>query len=540
MSTEQTAASPRKLSPPAAIVATAVLVFIGFSALWLLDDHRLPGGGDPARHLATTLEYADLIGDGDIGTLLEIRADGDSFFYPPLVRLVGAIPAAFGLAVEDWGTLMLNLVFVPLLAAACFLIGRLVYGPRAGVLAAIFALGTPIVLSLFHVFLLDAPLAACVGITLWALLASQRFARRRESVLAGVLLGVALLVKTVAPIFLIGPIAVMLIGGGWRQWRNIALFGVIALAIAAPYYVIHLDHLFDISNQATTTGLQQGAGTIYGGYERFSVSNLTWYGWAALNIQYFLPLLALFAIGLVASLREVRRRTHLLELLVGLATGYLLVTFALSIRDPRYTVPLVVFVAVIATGWITTTKLRWARIAGTAVLAVAVLANLAVAATDGLPTLRINENTDQFSDVVERGALTVLDDRGYVVGPPRSDPFWERLLETAEREGLETAKINVHEAPTWGTDVLGFDLTAKQHGIDGESYVDGTLERADLVINTWFSADGYWVDDQGYPPPCARVNEGTNAPVGSEAVALAVSVSRLGPDGYERWCDFLE
>ena len=36
------------------------------------------------------------------------------------------------------------------------------------------------VLSLFHVFMLDAPLAGSVAITLWALLASDRFSRRRD------------------------------------------------------------------------------------------------------------------------------------------------------------------------------------------------------------------------------------------------------------------------------------------------------------------------------------------------------------------------
>ena len=154
--------------------------------------------------------------------LFDPGATFGDFFYPPLVHLVGGIPAALGLAAQDWSTIALNLVFVPVLAAGCYGVGKLTYGPTAGLLAAVFALGTPMILSLFHTFLLDAPLAAMVAISLWAMLASDRFSRRRETALAGVLIGLAVLVKTPALLFLAGPGAVMLIGGGWRQWRNIA------------------------------------------------------------------------------------------------------------------------------------------------------------------------------------------------------------------------------------------------------------------------------------------------------------------------------
>ena len=57
------------------------------------------------------------------------------------------------------------------------------------------ALATPMVLDLFHVFMLDAPLAATVALALWAFLASDRFSKRRETVLAGALLGLAIMVS---------------------------------------------------------------------------------------------------------------------------------------------------------------------------------------------------------------------------------------------------------------------------------------------------------------------------------------------------------
>ena len=155
---------------------------------------------------------------------------------------------------------------------------------------------------------------------------------------------------------------------------------------------------------------------------RFTLDAVTWYGWIAVNNQYFVPLMALFLIGTVLALRKLRRRRHVPELLAGLAGGYLLVTLAFAIRDPRYTLPLVVFVAVLATGWITVVSRPLLRRAAVAVLGIAVALNVAVSATARLPALRLVP-PDTKVGIIDRGSLTFLDDRGYSVGVPRPDPF---------------------------------------------------------------------------------------------------------------------
>ncbi len=43
-----------------------------------------------------------------------------------------------------------NLVFVPLLAFGCYGVGRIAYGPRAGLLAGIVAPGSPMFASMMH------------------------------------------------------------------------------------------------------------------------------------------------------------------------------------------------------------------------------------------------------------------------------------------------------------------------------------------------------------------------------------------------------
>ncbi len=528
-----------RISPYAAAVALASVAFIALSAWWLLYDQRLPGGGDPGRHLSTTLGFAELLRDGDLLELLRFHGDGE-FFYPPLVRWIGAVPAALGLDVQDWGTLAVNLVFVPLLAAGCYLVGRLVYGPLAGLLAAIFALGTPMVLSLFHVFVLDAPLAAIVAISLAALLASDRFARRRESVIAGALIGVGLLVKTAAPIFLAAPIAVMLLQGGWRNWRNVALAAGVALVVAVPWHLFHLDELDNISGQAPSGLAPVGLGGD-AGYAPDLIDRLTVYGWFAINLQYFVPLLILFAIGFVTALRELRSRRHLPEILAGAVVGYFAFALGVSLRDPRYTLPLVVFVAVIATGWIATTPRPALRGAGIGLLAAAVALNVAVATTDALPTARVSAPGDEpnFGDLSQPGTFTFLDDAGYTVGPPRPESLWTRLFDEAERQGVKTAQIRVREAPRHGTDVIGFYVLAEQHGIREVTFARRPPKHPDLLVDVWWNApDEYWIQEQGLSPPCGTVPDGTTAPEGSEAVPLKVAVERRVGNRYQRWCDF--
>ncbi len=49
--------------------------------------------------------------------IVELGPVGDQFFYPPLVHMIGAVPAAFGVdSLQDSATIALNLVFVPMLA----------------------------------------------------------------------------------------------------------------------------------------------------------------------------------------------------------------------------------------------------------------------------------------------------------------------------------------------------------------------------------------------------------------------------------------
>lgn len=516
-------------------VAAAAAGFVALSLWWLAVDRRIPGGGDPGVHIETAREAARLLKDFDLGGIFDLGPYGDNFFYPPLVHLVGAVPGALGLGpAEDWATVAINLVFVPVLAASTYLAGKRIYGARAGMLAAFFALGSPVVLSLFHVFVLDAPLAAMVAATFAALIASDGFTDRRWSVVAGVLAGLALLTKTSAPLYLAGPVIVVIASGGWRQWRNLLLAGVAAVVVAGPYYAVHIDEVFDVG-QESTVGTEIGAtGTAFDRDARISFDNLTWYGWSAINEQYFVPLLLLFVTGFGFALRELRRRRHLPELLAGVVVTYLLLALVLSIRDARYIAPLVVYVAVISTGWMTVVTAAWARRAGLAVLALACAANVAASVTERAPDLRLHWPGNGYGFGNDAGAFTLLDDRGIFVGAPHADPLWHDLLASASADGVRTVTITNPEAPVWGTDPIGFFNTAAAYGIVPAEAGDPP---ADLEITTWVT-DSTYVGELGFPPACATLEEGASLYDGDPVVVHVLAQRRTPAGELERWCEF--
>jgi hypothetical protein len=233
------------------------------------------------------------------------------------------------------------------------------------------------------------------------------------------------------------------------------------------------------------------------------------------------------------------------ELLAGLAVGYLASTLALSFRDPRYTLPLLVYIAVIATGWITTIRVRRVGIAATAALALVVAVNVWSAAHLGEPRLKVNLYGDQSPNPLDPGAVTVAGDRGYTVGPPLRDDLWHRLFAAAEAEGLTSAQITLREVPLWGTDRLGFTLVAGRYGIAETTFADPALRRSsDLRINTWHTRDSYWTGEEGLPQPCGTVAEGARAgPIWSPEEGwgpeeVSVAVERRIDGSYERWCEF--
>jgi 4-amino-4-deoxy-L-arabinose transferase-like glycosyltransferase len=448
----------------------AALAFLAITVWWVAVDARVPDA-DNGKHLLSTFRMYDGLADGHLRTPLNLDTG-----YPPLAYLVGAVGVLIGGATRQSAILAENLVFVPLLVGGCYAAGRLAYDRGVGVLAALFVLAVPMVMSLFHVMMLDGPMAALVAVTIGLLMASRRFEDVRWSLLAGVACGLGLLTKQTFVLFVLGFLVVMLARGGWRHWRGLLAFAVAAAVIAAPWYV---EHLTDV--RAKTQGATAAAPPVWYGDvlypERWSLDNFTWYGWALANNILYLPLLLLVLLGLVFAVRRLivtRGSGWEPELLAGAGFSYLSISF-LRLDDPRYLMPWLVYVAVIAVAWIPALP-RPARIALAGALVAILVMNTAVQNLGIGSDARISLWGHKPNPIGE-AELVVLSPVGYTgIGEPEEDQNEVRpLLDWARARGaravaFDLASINaagLHpngmavEARGAGLEVAGYDPTAK-------------------------------------------------------------------------------
>lgn len=210
----------------------------------------------------------------------------------------------------------------------------------------------------------------------------------------------------------------------------------------------------------------------------------------------------------------------------------------LSFRDTRYTLPLVVFVAVLSTGWITEVRREWVRSAAIAVLAIFAAINVATSMVGWIPPIRLEPPGTKYEFGIDPGSFTVVEDRGYWVGPPLANPLWRRVFEAAERDGLDTVRLHTREQRAyWGADYKSLDVFGDAYGVS-EVTVDQPrpYEPADLRVTLWGN-DAVFVGEKGLPQPCGHVEEGAGFADG-EPVTTSVLVERRSSAGYKRWCRF--
>jgi hypothetical protein len=428
-----------RISAPAwgAIAATAA--FIGVTCWWLTQDSSIPIY-DAGSQLETALVFHKMLAAGNLLGPFTY----DETVYPFLGHLVGGVAALIAGASVAAPIVGENLVFVPLLALGCYQTGRLLFGPLAGLLAVVLVLGSPLVISMFHVFLLDGQLTALVAVAVWLILASEDFSRPHVAALAGLAVGLGMNIKVQFALFVVGLVVVVLAHGGWRNRRGFAIFAAIALAVGLPWYIDHLGRLGLMLELAGSRGTP--ADSIP---PALSTANLGWYFWSVLNSQLLVPLFVLALVGvawtLVTIARNPRAHPARLELTAAAFAAWLVITFVTPHHDIRYGLPLLAFVAVIATGWIAHVP-RTPRLAGIAILAMGVLANtlgidfgvgreVKVALVARLPATE--QNSDQ---------LVVYSTNGFLVSAPKRDGDVLGLLQALHREGVRTLSFSLEQS----------------------------------------------------------------------------------------------
>jgi hypothetical protein len=487
-------------SPPATVAIGLTLLFVALSCWWLSRNRAMPYG-DAGFHITTALEFHDAIADGRWLAPFTWHHD----VYPPLTPIVGALGMLVGGRNPSAPVLAQNLVFLPLLALACYQVARRAYGALAGCLAVAFALGAPLIAEQFHVFMLDAPLTALVAGTVWLVLASERFERVPVAAAAGALAGLGLLSKQTFPLYVAGFIVLVAArDGGWRNVRGLCAFAGVALVIAAPWYVAHAANLHQV---LANTG-PEGNIPPLARPALLSTANVSWYFWALANGVLFTPLLAFVLTGVTATaVSAVRRREPgdvMLELVGGLALAFAAIT-AMQHKDVRYAMPLMVFLAVLGTGWIARLRPRPRTVAAIA-LGAAVVAST-IGATFGVgPTYRGllpgNWYAPQGQGVMPLDRFTLYSNHNYMVSKPRRFGDLLGLFDELHDAGVREVAVFESQAPVEDVDfnVNGVRLFARLAHL---SFPRAASDARDRRLAWLIHARAL-----GRAPPCVRMPDG--------------------------------
>lgn len=433
-----------------------VAVFIVITGWWLSKNQRVPDWDD-GTHLLYALAAEMQLTHGEFSALFHTWD-----LYPPFGAIVGGVGFWIGGYTPTAAILTANLFFVPLLAASCYGIGTLAFGNRlAGLLAAVFALGTPMFVSEMHVLMLDPQEAAMVAATVWGVLASRGFSRPWVSALAGLAAGLAVMTKQTAVVFIAGPIAIGLIRGRWHSRRGILAFAVVAAVVAGPWYI---DHWSQIRAQGASDDLTNAS--TYVSPPRFSRESLTWYFWNALNIQILLPLFAFFAVGVVMTVRDLVRRRDAsdlrIDLLVGCFIGWLGATL-ITHKDPRYSLPDLVYIAVLGGGWIAVLVRPRVRAVLTCLLVGVAAVNL-IGVSFGLGSTQQTALPGHTAGRLER-LVTYYSPSGYLDGGPEVDGNVPSLMRELKQAGYRNMTVQVSGAGPYDFNQSGLDALAAMIGI---------------------------------------------------------------------------
>jgi hypothetical protein len=201
----------------------------------------------------------------------------------------------------------------------------------------------------------------------------------------------------------------------------------------------------------------------------------------------------------VKLVRTRRDENHSLELLAGLVVGYIAATFVIRLHDPRYTLPALVYIAVIGTGWIVESR-RIVRLAAICVLgAILVINTLGVSFGVGSPK-RIEFSSHPTSSI-GKGSIVFYSNTGYVVGAPDRNSKVPEILAALKREHTRAVWVDTGGGYVFFNDV-GLSVLGHEASITTVTG-DGSLTQP---RDAFMFRRPYGPRD---PAPCGRLPDGT-------------------------------
>jgi 4-amino-4-deoxy-L-arabinose transferase-like glycosyltransferase len=367
------------------LIALVIFCTIG-NIVWLQRNLlTIPPPWDQAWYLRMSLRYYHSLWDGGplllFKELVSLSPDTAPLF--PLT----ALPMYLLFGPTRLIAHLTNSCYLLLLLLGIYRLGEHIYSQRVGILAAFFTATFTAVVNFSRDYMLEFPSAAFVTLGLYAMIRSDDFEQRSWALKFGVFAGLALLTKTMAGVFFIGPILYSL-GRAIRQGRlNSALLFNVLLAVSGAVIVASVwwgPNLRTALRYLIFFGFREGSVPYSeGGSELLTLKNLTHYFYSLVGYGtsfFYALLLALLMLlrGVVRVFRWARKTAGETDrdlkegyLWIWLVIGYALLTVVPNKGGERYALALLPPIALLLAGSIEGLGHRWLRQSVT-ILAIAI------------------------------------------------------------------------------------------------------------------------------------------------------------------------
>jgi len=329
--------------------------------IWLVKD-TVPPRWDQSGHLIESLKIYDIFTHPSLDIFQRLAEVSN--YYPPFFQMCTTpLYALFGKSADV--AVMTNILFLAILLFSVYGIGKKLYDQNTGILAAFFISFYPAVYSMTRTYLLDFALIAMVALSIFLLLKTDDFTNTKYSIFFGISLGLGLLTKW-SFAFFIGPailfiIVCILIKSidiekmrlniksylitsfkilfNSKRTKNILVLSLIGLLIMSFWYIPN----FTSFTQKLTK--YSDYGVIEGDAELYSFESNTFYLFYLINFQTTFLAFIVFLVGLYLYIKK--KDKFLLLNIFCILIPLLIFTF-ISNKDGRYTMPIIIYFALIS------------------------------------------------------------------------------------------------------------------------------------------------------------------------------------------------
>lgn len=360
------------------LYVAAIFIVLALLDIYFILKNSIPPAWDQSLHMTLAVGYSELFSSFDLTGMVML-----SGFYPPFYH-ISTIPLLWLLGFSYQAAEMVNIIYLGILLFSVYGIGKILFDKRTAVLSVLIIGMYTYLMNMRRTYLLDFALVSIVALSVYFLLKTDRFRDLKYSIAFGAAAGLALLIKWPAVFFIAGPFIYELYllrsqsgvcrycgkklgddvfkkngemfcskshshkskekqpqGSNWT--RNLALSFLVGVALAGIWY---FPHFGEVKNSLSEG--QQYWGEVEGDPQVLSIPSFLYYiNSVDIQISLFFSIIALA--GLVFMYRESNEKRVFFY--ASIIIPYLTFTL-LRNKDVRYTLPVLIFIAIASAFWI--------------------------------------------------------------------------------------------------------------------------------------------------------------------------------------------